>query len=194
MRSGGGEMQIFKQEWMREWIERKKGHSKWAIYLSVELVFSSSFLFSYFLILSFLHSLSPSLSPIIVKWLPGSHASSSYLDLRTQKEKTDRRALDLTKEQGMNKWMNQRKTARTYNSPETGALPLVFFFYNPLIHSFFIQVRNCSRAAPTAISPFSLPYLHLLALSFLSLSLPFTPLSILTLWISSLCVGSMIEL
>lgn len=146
---GGGEMQIFKQEWMREWIERKKGHSKWAIYLSVELVFSSSFLFSYALNVSFSHSfsLSLSLSPIITKWLPGSHASSSYLDSWTQKGKTDRRTLDLTKEQRTNKWMNQRKTARTYNSPEPGALPLVFF-YNPLLNSFFIQERNCSQAAP----------------------------------------------
>lgn len=125
---------------MNEWIKRKKAHSKWAIYLHVELVFSSFSLFSF-------SPPPPSLFLMLTKWLPGSHASSSYLDLRTQKEKTDRQALDLTKEQGMNKWMNQRKTAKAYNNPEPGALPLVFFLTS-LLHSFFIQERNYSWGSP----------------------------------------------
>lgn len=147
------------------------------------------------LFLSLFLSLSHS-PPIITKWLPGSHASSSYLDSRTQKGKTDRRALDLTKEQRTNKWMNQRKTARTYNSPEPGALPLVFFFTTPSSILSLFKREIALRPPPTTISLFSLSYLLLLALSFLSLSpsLPFVPLSILTLRISSLCVGSMIEL
>lgn len=104
--------------------------------------------FIIFSVLSFSLSLSPPPSLMLTKWLPGSHASSSYLDLWTQKEKTDRQALDLTKEQGMNKWMNQWKTAKTYNNPEPGALPLVFFFLTSLLHSFFIQERNYSWGSP----------------------------------------------
>ena len=180
---------------MREWIKRKKGHSKWAIYLSVELVFSSSFLFSYSLILSLSLSLS-----IITKWLPGSHASSSYLDSRTQKGKTDKRALDLTKEQGTNKWMNQRTRARTYNTvyfTRTRGLAISVFLHPPPPFFLYSREKLLSGRPPLPLH-YSLPSLSPLTCSFfsysLSPSLPYVPLSILTLRISGLCVGSMIEL
>ena len=159
---------------MREWIKRKKGHSKWAIYLSVELVFSSSFLFSHSLILSLSLSLSLTLSlSIITKWLLGSHASSSYLDSRTQKGKTDRRALDLTKEQGTNKWMNQRTRVRTYNTAyftRTRGLAISGFLQPPPPFFLYSREKLLSGRPPLPFH-YSLASLSPLTCSFFSYSL-----------------------
>lgn len=184
------EQQIFKQEWMREWIQIKKGHSE-----PVELVFSSSLFCSLapssFLTLLRTSTLTLSLS-VMTKWEPGTRASSSYLDLWTQRGKTDRRALDLTKEQGRNKWTNQGMRAGTYNTvyfTRTSGLA-ISVFYCPFAQSFFIQERNCSQAARPphphfTCFPISSYLLFLFLQSFTSSF--FHSLSILTLWISGLC-------
>lgn len=124
-------------------------------------LFILSFLFSYSLILSL---------SIITKWLPGSHASSSYLDLRTQKGKTDRRALDLTKEQGTNKWMNQRTRARTYNTvyfTRTRGLAIRFFLYNTLPPFFLYSREKLLLGHPSLPLFYSLASLSRLTCSFL---------------------------
>lgn len=88
------------------------------------------------------------------------------------------------------------KDSQNLYSPEPGALPLVVFFTSSSFILSLFKREIALGPPPTAISLFSLPYLLLLVPSFLSLfpSLPSLPLSILTLRISSLRIGTMIEL
>lgn len=69
--------------------------------------------------------------------------------------------------------MNQLKAAGTYNSPEPGALPLMYFLQPPSsILTLFKREIALAPPPPTAISLFSSRYLLLLS-PFLALFFPF---------------------